>query len=116
MTMRGLGFVSASFVVGIPAALVRTTMSIGFSRTAAFVSILSTFVTAALFSGTVCRSLSVPSVMSARGVDSRCEGTGEAIGFAKHGFAFSGSMFSVLSGTWGSGDTESSGVGSGGRS
>lgn len=116
MTMRGFGFVSASFTVGIPAALVRTTMSIGFSRTATFESILSTFVIAVFFSGTGVRSLSVGSVISARGVDSRCDGTGEAIGFVKYGFAFSGSTFSVLSRSRGSGDAEGSGVGSEGGS
>lgn len=52
--------------------------------------------------------------MSANGVDSRCEGAGEAIGFAACGVAFSGSIFSLLSRIEGSGDSDGFGVGRGG--
>jgi len=54
------------------------------------------------------------SVISANGMDSRCEEAGEARGLVPRGVAFSGSIFSLLSKIDGSGDSVALGVGNGG--
>lgn len=114
MTMRALGPVSHSFTEGIPAALVRTTISIGFSGLAVFGSSFSSFTSSGRLSATGVLSLMALSVISANGVESRCEGVEEAMGLATRGVACSGSMFSLLSRVDGSGDSVALGVGNGG--